>query len=371
MTNEKLRILHVTLVIDIGGLEKIIFELGKVFVEQGVEVEVLCLRGINADYLANINNPSIPVFMMRKKGRFDIGYHYRVARFLKRKSFDVIHAHSGCFWDSALFYLFSGVKKFIYTAHGLPIVNGLKVRAEDIISGFIVDTVVAVSTEIELVMRKCLIFNDRKITTILNGVDTSVFVPLKDKEKQNLLKKYKLPQNNYRIGSIGRLAPEKNYQMLLRSFALLIGECDENIDLLLVGSGCMEKSLQRLAGDLGIEENVFFLGVQHKIYEILPLFNVFVLSSYTEGTSISLLEAQSCGVPAVVTDVGGNGFVVKDGKNGMICQVDDVFAMSACLKVLLENPELCIEYGENARLRVEEDFSLKKMATKYAQLYVG
>jgi len=368
---KKLRILHVTLYVDIGGLEKLIFELGKYFVELGAEVEVLCLRDINLDYLANLESKQIPVHLLRKKSRLDVGYHYRVARFIKEKSFDVLHAHSGCFWDAALFSLLSGGKKFVYTAHGLPIEQGLKARAEDILAGFVVDDIVAVSDEIEQVIRECLIFNGKKISTIKNGIDTEVFLPLEGVEKQKLLKKYKLPEKNYRIGSVGRLASEKNYQMLLHAFAHLTGNCDKKIDLLLVGSGRMEKDLQRLVADLGIEDKVYFLGVQHKIYEILPLFDVFVLSSFTEGTSISLLEAQSCGVPAVVTDVGGNSFVVENGKSGMLCQVNDVLAMSACLKKFLEEPDFSAQCGKNARKRIEEVFSFKTMADKYAQLYLG
>ena len=80
--------------------------------------------------------------------------------------------------------------------------------------------------------------------------------------------------------------------------------------------------------------------MQYHVDEILPLFDVFTLSSHTEGTSISLLEAQSCGVPAVVTDVGGNGFVVRNGNNGYLCHVGDEAGMAADLNLLRNNVEL-------------------------------
>lgn len=370
MVKGKLRILHVTLYVDIGGLEKIIFEMGNFFVEQGHEIEVLCLREINHDYLKNLDGEKIPIHLIRKKNRFDLLYHYKVANFIRKRKFDVVHAHSGCFWDAAVFSLFAGVNKYIFTAHGLPIKNGIKSRLEDIIAGFRADHIIAVSAEIEQTMKQSLFLCNKKIITIINGINTDVYSAIKvENEKERLLQKYQLPLNHLRVGTVGRFAPEKNYQMLLKAFSHLLGNSNKKIALLMVGSGRMEKELKKLAIDLGIEKEVYFMGVQHKIHEILPLLDVFVLSSLTEGTSISLLEAQSCCVPAVVTDVGGNGFVIEDGKSGLLCRVDDVHAMVDCLNKFLENREFAFQCGRNGRKRIKNIFSLNVMASKYEQLY--
>ena len=371
MSNRKIRILHVILFVDIGGLEKLVFEMGSFFINQGYEVEVLCLRSINSEYINNINE-KIPVYLMRKSGRLDFSYHYRVAKFIRDKSFDVIHAHSGCFWDASLFKLFSGVKRYIYTAHGLPLENGIKAQCENLIAGILADRIVAVSTEIEEVLRKSLFLSRSKISTIINGINTDLFVPLHgDTEKQRLFKKYQLPSGHFLIGSVGRLAPEKNYAMLLYAFSELIKKIEKTVSLLLVGDGPMKNELQRLAIKLSIEKNVIFMGIQHNVHEILPLFDVFVLPSFTEGTSISLLEAQSCGVPAVVTDVGGNGFVIIHGENGLLCSVDDIDAMAKHIEEILTDNQFATYCALTARKRVKKLFSLKAMAHKYEQFYRG
>jgi len=367
---KKLKILLVTLYIDIGGLEKLLFEMGGFLLLHGYEVEILCLRSVDQAYIDNISSYNIPIHVMRKKGRMDFGFHYRVARFIREKNFDIIHAHSGCFWDAALFTLLAGCKRYIYTAHGIPFEHGLKSRFEDIIAGFIVDKVVAVSTEINEVHRARLVFNKEKVITVINGVNTDVFMPLCMEEKKIFLDKYSLPEGYFFVGSVGRLAKEKNYQMLITAFAKIV-QYDNNspIGLVLVGGGAMESELRALASRLGVRDKVFFLGICYEVQKVVALLDVFVLSSLTEGTSISLLEAQACGVPAIVTDVGGNSNIIDHGKNGFLCTVDDFDQMAEQMLRFVDDSRLLSECSRNARQRVVQNFSLQAMMGHYINIY--
>jgi glycosyltransferase involved in cell wall biosynthesis len=181
--------------------------------------------------------------------------------------------------------------------------------------------------------------------------------------------RYGLPADVFTVGSVGRLEPVKNYPMLLRAFALFAADFSKPTCLVLVGEGSRKSELEALAEELGITAQVRFLGMQYRVHEILPMLDAFVLTSLTEGTSISLLEAQASGVPAVVTDVGGNGFVVRDGENGFLCAVDDDAAMAAAFAWLRDNPAPARRMAQAARKRVMKGLDLGSMVREYAQLY--
>jgi len=206
---------------------------------------------------------------------------------------------------------------------------------------------------------------------IINGVDPERFRPQHElRHHPEIIAKYGLSPDFFWIGSVGRLEPEKNYSMLLHSIACMNRWPGRKSKLVLIGDGSQMQPLKELAATLGIESQVVFLGKQLYIHEILQLLDVFVLSSLTEGTSISLLEAQACGVPAVVTDVGGNGFIVRHGTNGFLCPVNDTEEMAAALCRLRDEPDTWRAMAIAARGRVETGLNLDSMVGQYQELYL-
>ena len=376
MVNEMLppkrhKVLHITSYLAIGGLETVIIELCRRLDRALFDVEILCLNGYDPQFIQPVVNANISVHLIKKRYRFDFGFFFRVARFVKDKQVDVIHAHSGCYFYAALFTLLAGVKTFIYTAHGLPILLRLQDRIEDNLATLLVDTIVPVSEEIKETLLQWMPLSRRKLHLIINGVDTERFHPQPElRHHPEMIAKYGLNPEFFWIGSVGRLEPEKNYSMLLRAIAGTNHRSGRRIKLALVGDGSQMRTLQELAAALGIEQQMLFLGQQLSVHEILPLFNVFVLSSLTEGTSISLLEAQACGVPAVVTDVGGNGFIVRHGTNGFLCPVNDVEAMASALCRLRDEPSIWHAMATAARERVEIELNLNSMLGQYQKLYL-
>jgi len=368
---QKLKVLHVTQYLDIGGLETMVIELCRRLDRTRFDVEILCLNGYDPEYIRGVTDIGIPVHLLRKRHRYDIGYFFRVALFIKKHQIATLHAHSGCFFYAALFALLARVKVFIYTAHGLPIREGFRDIIEDNLASFVADVIAPVSVEIERVLARRMPLARHKLKLIVNGIDTNRFHPITDlKDRQALACTYGLSPDTFWIGSVGRLEPVKNYHMLLRAIARIAEAPRRPIGLVLVGQGSQQDMLKQLAVRLGIIGQIRFLGMQYQVQEILPLLSVFVLSSLTEGTSISLLEAQACGVPAVVTDVGGNGFVVQQGENGFLCAVDDVVAMAEVLCRLRDEPEMVQQMGQAARLRVLDGLDLDSMVQQYQSLYL-
>jgi glycosyltransferase involved in cell wall biosynthesis len=365
----KRRVMHVALSLEIGGLETVIKELCQRLDSSRFTSEVLCLQGFDPDNIGELKEKGIPVHLMRKRHKFDLGYFFRVARLIRRQGIDVLHAHSGCFFYAAIFARLAGVKRFIYTAHGLPILNRLQDRVEDHLAGMACSAIVPVSEEIRKVLEGRMPLAKGKMVPILNGIDTDRFRPFAaEGDCRRMLLKYALPEKSFLVGSVGRLDPVKNYPMLLRAFARLPRGSREP-HLVFVGDGPCRRELEKMAEEMGIAARVTFLGRQYRVHEIMPLLDVFVLSSITEGTSVALLEAQACGVPAVVTDVGGNGNIIRHGESGFLCGVNDDSVMAGALERLRGDCGSAQSMGLRARARVIDLFGLDAMVRHHERIY--
>jgi glycosyltransferase involved in cell wall biosynthesis len=119
----------------------------------------------------------------------------------------------------------------------------------------------------------------------------------------------------------------------------------------IVGTGPLEEELRASAESLGITALVTFTGMRTDVDELLPAFDVFVLSSRFEGLPIALLEAMGAGLPSVVTAVGGIPEVVDDGIEGILVPAGDLGAFTSALEKLLGDPELRRAMGRAAEVR--------------------
>ena len=139
--------------------------------------------------------------------------------------------------------------------------------------------------------------------------------------------------------------------------------------MVLVGDGPERPALEGLARELGIESAVRFAGARTDVSRLLRLFDVFALSSQTEGISVALLEAMATGLPAVVTHTGGNPEVAVEGDTAALVPVGDPEKMGEALASLLADPARRRAWGDAARRRVEQEFSLDRMVNAYEAIY--
>lgn len=140
---------------------------------------------------------------------------------------------------------------------------------------------------------------------------------------------------------------------------------------LLLGRGKEEQSLRDQARSLGIEPFVVFAGYRVDIHRYYAIMDVSALTSFSEGLSITVLESMICGIPIVATRVGGNPEVVVDGVTGYLVPPGDVSSFSSRTIELLLDRELRKRMGEEARRRMERDFLLRDVASRYLEVYEG
>jgi len=209
-------------------------------------------------------------------------------------------------------------------------------------------------------------FSPEKIKVIPNGVDTRRFSPGRDRDKNKILLGFK-PQNKI-IGTVGRLVPVKNQQMLIQAFATFVDRCPD-AKLILVGDGPLRNELTQLASSLGITHHVHFLGRRSDVPVVLQAMDLFVLPSISEGMSNTILEAMSCGLPVVATNVGGNPEIIRDNATGRLVQSGNVEELATVLTFLFDHPDQLQEMGRSSRKHIEDNYSIQTMINNYERLY--
>jgi glycosyltransferase involved in cell wall biosynthesis len=167
---------------------------------------------------------------------------------------------------------------------------------------------------------------------------------------------------------VARFHPVKDHATALRALAEVVKQTPEAV-LLLAGDGEKRGELEQLVESLGIARHVKFLGVRSDVPDLMAAADVFVLSSLSEGISVTLLEAMGCALPIAATDVGGNGEVVAHGVTGLLSPRGDASGLAGNLVRLLRDVELRRRMGAAGRARLLERFTQDQMHQRYAQIY--
>ena len=166
---------------------------------------------------------------------------------------------------------------------------------------------------------------------------------------------------------LGRLAAVKGLPILFESIAQLKTVFPELL-LNLVGDGEERAKLETMVRELGIQDQVNFLGYQSQsqVRERLQKSDIYVLPSFAEGVSVSLMEAMAAGVPVVTTQIAGVNELVEDGINGYIVPAGDVISLTEKLVILIKDSELRNKLGAAGRVKVETEFNLNQEANRLA-----
>jgi glycosyltransferase involved in cell wall biosynthesis len=160
----------------------------------------------------------------------------------------------------------------------------------------------------------------------------------------------------------------KGARFFVEALPLIVGKVPE-ARFVVLGEGRERASLQARARELGVGDRVVFAGFRPDVRRFYPVFDVSVLTSLSEGLSITILESMSFGVPVVATRVGGNPELVRHGESGFLVPPKDVEAFADAVVRVLEDPALARKLGARGREIVERDFTLEAVATRYAALY--
>ena len=360
-----IKVMHILLSLAYGGAEKVVINLIKKMRGNEFKFSVCVLDRVGA--LKDEVNGDIKIECMNRQRGLDFALPVRLSRAIRRISPDIIHMHN----PSTLLYgaiagKLAGTTRMIVTQHGSVSVEGRKMQMATKRLSRLLDKNVAVSSSIAKYLGNHYGLGNDKIETIINGIDETVYKPDAAKRQAGRLK-FNL-EDKIVIGHIARLASEKDQNNLLEAFSKVAGIIGK-ARLVIVGDGPLRKELEGSAKRLNISDKVIFTGFQEDIPFFLNIFDIFVLSSMREGTSLTLIEAMAVELPVIATNAGGSPDVVIDRKTGLLVPPKNSDKLAEAIIRLCENPGAREEMGKAGRLRMEENFSLSGMADKYAGLY--
>lgn len=205
---------------------------------------------------------------------------------------------------------------------------------------------------------------DRPIEVIPNFIDTERFTRMnKEHFKQALC-----PDGEKVLVHVSNFRPVKRAADVVHVFHRLLGE-GLSIKLLLVGDGPDRTPVQRLARELGVYDDIRFLGKQEPIEEILSIADVFLIPSGSETFGLAALEAMACSVPIVSSDIGGLPELNVDGETGFLCPLGDIDALTERSHQILTDDELHRKMSGAARQRAVELFDQDRIVPMYEAYY--
>ncbi|MFA5859805.1 MAG: glycosyltransferase family 4 protein [Elusimicrobiota bacterium] len=211
-------------------------------------------------------------------------------------------------------------------------------------------------------------FNSDNIAVIPNGVDTKKFAPADEGQKKKLRVTLGLPAEDKLFIYTGRLQPGKGLEFMVKTWKNVLIK-DSTAKLLIVGDGVLIDELKNLADECGITNNVIFTGRVNDVPDYLRAADVFVTASKGEGMSNALLEALSCGIPAVVTDIPANTVLVKNRVNGLVYSIDDTEMFVNIVNRLMSEAGLSQKLGTAAHESVLAKYSVDTVTQQYIQYY--
>jgi glycosyltransferase involved in cell wall biosynthesis len=177
-----------------------------------------------------------------------------------------------------------------------------------------------------------------------------------------------LPHHAPIIGNVAALVPHKGQRHLIETAALVIRQVPD-ARFVIAGEGELRSTLERQIRDRHLEKHVTLLGFRPDVLSLHKAFDVFVMSSVTEGLGTSLLDAMACGKPVVATAAGGIPEVVEDGITGLLVPPRDHRAMAAAIVKLLNDAALRRQMGEAGLASVRERFSVERMVMDTLRVY--
>lgn len=366
-TAPKINVLHLTFDMGIGGTEQVIKNLIESTGDLPIKHHICCLEGPIGPWGKDLEQQGIAVYCVPRSAKITWHVVKQVREMITSNDIDIVQGHQ--YTPFVFGFLASRFTKakIIFTEHGrfFPDIVSAKRR---FINKLIFPFVTAV-TSISQATKQALVEHEgipkTAIDVIYNGIQP--VLPSQDSAISALKEKHELPQDAIVFGTIARLDPIKNQGMMIRAFAD-VQKTNPTARLIIVGDGPERKALETLVDELAVTDAVIFTGFIAQPADYINLLDVFLLTSLSEGTSMTLLEAMSAGKPSIVTNVGGNPELINHPVLGSVVELstEEISnAMQMWLKTLNERTH----QPDAIKQQFRDRFSSTTMVEHFYALY--
>lgn len=357
----------------VGGSGVVATELGKLLAEKGHEIHFISSSmpfRLNKVY-GNIYYHEVGVnqYSVFQYPPYDLALASKIAEVTKRERLDVLHAHYAvphAVCAVLAKQMVGGKLKIVTTLHGTDItVLGYDPSLSDMIKFGIEQSDVVTAVSNALVQQTYELLDVQKpIQTVYNFVDERVY---HKKNANHLKKEYGIDENEKVIIHVSNFRKVKRVPDVVRAFSLIRKHLPAK--LLLVGDGPEMTVVSRLVTELGLSDDVRFLGKQDKLDELYSISDVKMLLSEKESFGLVLLEAMACGVPCIGTTIGGIPEVIEDGKTGFLCELGNVEEAANKTLRILTDKHLHMYMAKQAVQTVYQKFYSGQIVQQYEDIY--
>jgi len=365
--NKTTKVLHLTFDMRIGGTEQVIKNLAESTDSDKFNTSILCIEQPIGPFGQLLISSGIKIDSFQRRNGFDLTLIKSIRQYIKQHDIDVLHCHQYTPWVyGVLASVLLGVK-VVLTEHGrfYPDSGSWKRRLINPVLSFFTDNTTSISKATKQALVEFEYLNSKKIDVVYNGISPQ--------EPQlelvsSLREQYNIKEDIVVFGTVARLDPIKNQTLLINAFHQVLMQ-EPTCKLFIVGDGEEREKLELLSRELNITESVVFTGYITQPVNMMSLMDVFLLSSLSEGTSMTLLEAMSLGKPCVVTNAGGNPEVILNNHNGFVTPNRELQPFADSMLELARDIELRNHFGKNSYQRFKEVFTNQAMSKAYMAIY--
>lgn len=332
------------------------------FIKQGHKVYLISLRDGNIDGVDTISLGFDDALLQSGSLTSKLKYltkFFKVRKIIKKINPDIVHAHYATSYG--MLTALSGIRPFYLSVWGSDVYDFPSNFITKSMLKYVLSCAKYIFSTSKAMVLQTSKFTNKPMEITPFGVDTNVFHPI---EKSN-------SDDVKIIGCVKSLETYYGIHNLIKAFAEVY-KSNKNIRLKIAGKGNQEEKLKSLAKKLGISECIEWLGFVSPAENVVKTFNSFdiaVVPSLAESFGVSAVEAQACGIPVIVSDVGGLPETVVDGKSGIIVPPDDIKSLSEAIKSLLNDDAKRAEMGKYGRELVCSEFDSNEIFKGIEKIY--
>lgn len=381
-SNQPTKILYLVTLSEWGGAQKYLFDLANCAQNQGFAVSAAVGGDKNGELIKLLVRSNIQTYYLHHLQRSihplrEILTLFDLIKLIRKVKPNIVHLNSSKAGSlGALAAKLCGVKKIIYTVHGLvlneplsPLQRAFYSFSEHFTARF-KNKFICVSEYDRNSLLKYKITKPEKITVIHNGLDLdqiNFFEKPEAQAKLSSLTGQDLAQAGHLIGTIANFYPVKGLNYLVEAAKEVIA-IHPKTKFVIIGTGLLEKQLKQMILEYRLQDNIILAGALPEASHYLKAFDLFVLPSLKEGLAYALLEASAAGLPIITTSVGGNPEVVVDNFNGLLVPPADFSTLAEKIINLLPDQNRLSLFSKNSQQKIK-DFSLSEMCQKTIELY--
>ncbi len=366
-SNGAIRVLHVLNTLQTGGAEYLVLNLARALDRQRFPMLVCSLQG-DGEIGDELRRLGVPVFVLQRRVGLDPRLLPWLVRLIRREHVRIVHTHNVAPW------LYAGIAARLsgaavcHTEHSSLFADQKALKQAERVLGRMSKAVICDGEDVRRQLLDEQRLSPRNVVLVYNGVDTALYGQPVDRAAGR--RALGIDERALVVGTVARLEPVKDQASLLQAFAAVAPGLPD-ARLCLVGDGSARAALEEQARQPALAGKVHFLGRRADVAALLPLFDLFALSSVSEGLPLTILEAMSAGLPVLATAVGAVPEAVVEGQTGRLVPARDPVRLGVVLGEMLRDPALLHRMGAAGQQRARDLFDLKVMTRRYEDLYAA